>query len=85
MSKDITSLSFFRFALFVSSFLFSLFMVCFASDLTVSLRFEISKKNYFFHVEAKKYEYFMRGTKGSTTEEERDVGVIISSNLKPAA
>lgn len=32
-----------------------------------------------------RYEYFMRGTKVSTTEEERDVGVLISSNLKPSA
>jgi hypothetical protein len=31
------------------------------------------------------YEYFMRGTKVSTTEEERDVGVTVSANLKPAA
>jgi retron-type reverse transcriptase len=31
------------------------------------------------------YEYFMRGTKVRTTEEERDVGVTISANLKPAA
>jgi galactitol-specific phosphotransferase system IIB component len=28
-----------------------------------------------------KYDYFMRGTKVSTTDEERDVGVLISSNL----
>jgi hypothetical protein len=32
-----------------------------------------------------KYDYFMRGTKVSTTDEERDVGVLISSNLKPSA
>jgi ribonuclease P/MRP protein subunit RPP40 len=32
-----------------------------------------------------RYEYFMRGTQVSTTEEERDVGVLISSNLKPSA
>jgi len=31
------------------------------------------------------YEYSMRGVKISTTEEERDVGVIISKNLKPSA
>jgi hypothetical protein len=27
-----------------------------------------------------RYQYFMRGTQNSTTEEERDVGVTISSN-----
>ena len=32
-----------------------------------------------------RYEYFMRGTQVSTTEEERDVGVLISSNLNPAS
>jgi hypothetical protein len=31
------------------------------------------------------YEYFMRGVKLGTTEEERDIGVTVSSNLKPAA
>ena len=31
------------------------------------------------------YEYFMRGEKIGTTEEERDIGVIITKNLKPAA
>lgn len=31
------------------------------------------------------FEYFMRGTKISTTDEERDIGVIITKNLKPAA
>jgi hypothetical protein len=31
------------------------------------------------------YEYFMRGVKQGTTEEERDIGVTVSSNLKPAA
>jgi ribonuclease P/MRP protein subunit RPP40 len=31
-----------------------------------------------------RYEYFMRGTHVSTAEEERDLGVLMSSNLKPA-
>jgi ribonuclease P/MRP protein subunit RPP40 len=32
-----------------------------------------------------RHEYFMRGNKLTTTEEERDVGVIFTSNLKPSA
>jgi hypothetical protein len=32
-----------------------------------------------------RHEYFMRGNKLSTTEEERDIGVIFTSNLKPSA
>jgi len=31
------------------------------------------------------YEYFMRGTKLDTTEEERDIGVTVTRNLKPSA
>jgi hypothetical protein len=31
------------------------------------------------------YEYFMRGTKLGTTDEERDIGVTITKNLKPSA
>jgi ribonucleases P/MRP protein subunit RPP40 len=31
-----------------------------------------------------KHEYFMRGNKLTTTEEERDIGVIFTSNLKPS-
>jgi hypothetical protein len=31
------------------------------------------------------YEYFMRGTKLSTTDEEKDVGVIVTRNLKPSS
>jgi hypothetical protein len=30
------------------------------------------------------YEYFMRGTKLGTTDEERDIGVTITKNLKPS-
>jgi hypothetical protein len=37
----------------------------------------VSKKN-------PKYDYFMRGTKLSTTDAGRDFGVLISSNLKPS-
>jgi ribonuclease P/MRP protein subunit RPP40 len=32
-----------------------------------------------------RHEYFIRGNKLTTTEEERDVGVIFTSNLKPSA
>jgi hypothetical protein len=31
------------------------------------------------------YEYFMRGTKLGTTDEERDIKVTITKNLKPSA
>jgi ribonuclease P/MRP protein subunit RPP40 len=31
------------------------------------------------------YDYYMRGTKLGTTQEERDIGVTITSNLKPSA
>jgi hypothetical protein len=31
------------------------------------------------------FEYFMRGEKINTTEEERDIGVAVTKNLKPAA
>jgi len=31
------------------------------------------------------HEYFMRGVKIGTTEEERDIGVVITKNLKPSA
>jgi hypothetical protein len=31
------------------------------------------------------YEYFMNGTKLGTTEEERDIGVLVTQNLKPSA
>jgi hypothetical protein len=31
------------------------------------------------------YDYYMRGTKLGTTEEERDIGVTITKNLKPSA
>jgi hypothetical protein len=31
------------------------------------------------------YEYFMRGTKLGTTDEERDIGVMITKKLKPSA
>jgi hypothetical protein len=39
------------------------------------------------HVGAKNpgYEYFMRGTKLGTTEEEKDIGVTVTKNLKPSA
>ena len=30
------------------------------------------------------YEYTMRGTKIGTTEEEKDIGVVITKNLKPS-
>lgn len=30
------------------------------------------------------YEYFMQGTKLGTTEEEKDIGVVVTKNLKPA-
>ncbi len=30
------------------------------------------------------YEYFMRGTKLRTIEEEKDIGVIVTRNLKPS-
>jgi hypothetical protein len=31
------------------------------------------------------YEYFMKGTKLGTTEEELDIGVLVTQNLKPSA
>ncbi len=31
------------------------------------------------------YDYYMRGTKLGTTQEERDIGVTITRNLKPSA
>jgi hypothetical protein len=30
------------------------------------------------------YKYFMRGTQLNTTEEERDIGVTVTSNVKPS-
>ncbi len=33
----------------------------------------------------KEYEYTMRGQKLETTDEERDIGVMITKNLKPSA
>jgi hypothetical protein len=50
------------------------------------MRFNIKKCN-FMHLGRKnnKYDYEMAGQKLDITKEEKDFGVIVSDNLKPAA
>ncbi len=48
------------------------------------MQFNVSKCK-FMHMGASRYQYQMSGQVLETTEEERDIGVMISANLKPAA